>query len=313
MRRPFLKHPLLFSGMVLLAAFLASSCAVPLSPSPTPQPPSPTPTPTLTPTPTPTAAPTPSPTPTPELSIDVTPGPYAVVDVATDDVLNVRAQAGVSHPIVGTIPPYGMDVDVTGSGREVDGAVWVPIQYEDVAGWVNSNYLARQVGSVSDEVALRAAQIIMALKDEDLATLASLVHPDQGVRFSPYTYLRGEDLVFSAERIQEILADETVYTWGSFDGTGEPIQLTFREYYDRFMYDVDFARPHVVGFSETIGMGNTINNIAEVYAQATTIEYHLEGFDPQFVGLDWRSLRLVLEEKEGIWYLVAVVHDEWTI
>jgi hypothetical protein len=233
--------------------------------------------------------------------------------VATDDVLNVRAQAGAGHPIVGTIPPCGMDIFVTGSLREVDGAVWVQIQYEDVAGWVNSNYLARQVGSVSDEVALRAAEIIMALKDEDLATLASLVHPDQGVRFSPYTYLRDEDLVFSAEQIEEILADQTVYTWGSFDGTGEPIQLTFRGYYDRFVYDVDFARPHVVGFSETIGMGNTINNIAEVYPQAITIEYHFEGFDPQFVGLDWRSLRLVLEETEGEWYLVSVVHDEWTI
>jgi len=60
-------------------------------------------------------------------------------------------------------------------------------------------------------------------------------------------------------------------------------------------------------------MGNTINNIAEVYPQAITIEYHFEGFDPQFVGLDWRSLLLVLVEKEGAWCLVAVVHDEWTI
>jgi len=311
--KPFLKNPLVLSGMVLVAAVLASSCAVPLSPTATPQPPSPTPTPTRAPTPTPTATPTPSPTPTPELSIDVTPEPYAVVDVATDDVLNVRAQAGAAHPIVGTIPPYGMDIHVTGSLREVDGTVWVPIQHEDLAGWVNSNYLARQAGSVSDEVAVRAAEIILALKDEDLTTLASLVHPDQGVRFSPYTYVRDEDLVFSGERIEEILADQTVYTWGSFDGTGEPIQFTFREYYDRFVYDVDFARPDVVGFSETIGMGNTINNIAEVYPQAITVEYHFEGFDPQFVGLDWRSLRLVLEETEGAWYLVAVVHDEWTI
>jgi len=59
--------------------------------------------------------------------------------VATDDVLNVRAQAGADHPIVATIPPYGMDVHVTGSGREVDGAVWVQIQHEDVAGWAEQN------------------------------------------------------------------------------------------------------------------------------------------------------------------------------
>jgi len=308
-KKRFLKHNSVLSGMVLVAAFLASSCAVPVSPTPTPQPPSPTPTHTLA----PTATPTPSPTPTPEPPIDVTPEPYTVVSVATDDVLNVRAQAGVAHSIVGTIPLYGVDVHVTGSGREVDGAVWVPIRYEDVTGWANGNYLARQVGSVRDEAAVRAAEIMMAIKDEDLTTLASLVHPDIGVRFSPYTYVRGEDLVFSAERVKDLLADQTVYSWGSFDGSGEPILFTFLEYYDRFIYDADFARPHVVGFNETIGMGNTINNIAEVYPQALTIEYHFEGFDPQFVGLDWRSLRLVLEEKEGAWYLVAVVHDEWTI
>ncbi len=309
MKKRFLKHNRVLSGMVLVAAFLASSCAVPVSPTPTPPPPSPTPTHT----PTPTATPTPSPTPTPEPPIDVTPEPYTVVNVATDDVLNVRAQAGVTHPTVGTIPPCGMDVHVTGSGREVDGEVWVPIRYEDVTGWANSNYLARQVGSVRAEAAVRAAEIIMAIKDEDLTTLASLVHPDIGVRFSPYTYVRGEDLVFSAERVKDLLADQTVYSWGAFDGSGEPIRFTFREYYDRFIYDADFARPHVVGFNETIGMGNTINNISEAYPQAITIEYHFEGFDPQFVGLDWRSLRLVLEENEAAWYLVAVVHDEWTI
>jgi hypothetical protein len=202
---------------------------------------------------------------------------------------------------------------VTGTGEEVAGSLWVPIRYRGVTGWVNSHYLAPQVGSVDEEIGARAAQIIMALKHEDLGTLASLVHPDKGVRFSPYTYVRDEDLVFSADGVGDLFADQTIYTWGVFDGTGEPIEFTFRQYYDGFIYDVDFARPHVVGFNETIGMGNTINNIAEVYPEAVTIEYHFEGFDPQFTGLDWRSLRLVLEEKEGAWYLVGIAHDEWTI
>ena len=242
------------------------------------------------------------------------------MNVASDDVLNVRAQPGVAYPIVGTIPPYGMDVRVTGAGEEVDDALWVPIGYDDIAGWVNNNYLARQVGWVDEEIAARAVQIIMAIKREDLETLASFVHPDKGVRFSPYTYVRpepgapeGGDLAFSADRIRDLFADETIYTWGRFDGTGDPIEYTFREYYDRFIYDVDFARPHAVGFNQTIGMGNTINNIAQLYPQAITMEYHFEGFDPQFTGLDWRSLRLVLEKREGAWYLVGIVHDEWTI
>jgi hypothetical protein len=29
--------------------------------------------------------------------------------------------------------------------------------------------------------------------------------------------------------------------------------------------------------------------------------------------MDWRSLRMVFMQQDGIWYLVALVHGEWTI
>ena len=245
---------------------------------------------------------------------------YTVVNVASDDVLNVRANAGVAHPIVGAIPPQGMGVQVTGAGEQVDGSLWAPIQYGGVTGWVNSNYLAYQAGWVDEAVAAQAAKIIMALKNRNLENLSRLVHPDTGVRFSPYTYVRvepgspdGADLVFSSAHIANFFADQTVYNWGHFDGSGNPIDLAFEAYFERFIYDADFARPRAVGYNEIIGRGNTINNIAEVYPSAVTIEYHFEGIDPTYAGLDWKSLRLVLEEKEGAWYLVGLVHDEWTI
>jgi hypothetical protein len=196
----------------------------------------------------------------------------------------------------------------------------VPVRYGEVSGWANSNYLARQVGNVSDAIAARAAQAILALRDHDIRQLTGLVHPVKGVTFSPYTYLRplqgapGEaDLVFSPAQLSGLWTDPTVYHWGTYDGSGEPIDLTFREYYGKFVYDVDFAQPDVVGFNETVGQGNTINNIATVYPNAVTVEYHFDGFDPQYAGMDWRSLRLVLEEMDGTWYLVGIVHDQWTI
>jgi len=245
---------------------------------------------------------------------------YTVVNVASDDVLNVRANAGVAHPIVGTIPPQGMGVEITGADAQVDGSLWVPVVYRGITGWANSNYLAYQVGWVNEAVAAGAAEIIMALKNRNLETLSGLVHPDKGVRFSPYAYVRvsagspeDADLVFSSAHIADFFADPTVYNWGWFDGSGESIDLTFEAYFERFVYDADFARPRAVGYNEVIGRGNSINNIAEVYPNAVTIEYHFEGFDPTFAGFDWRSLRLVLEEKAGAWYLVGIVHDEWTI
>ena len=32
-----------------------------------------------------------------------------------------------------------------------------------------------------------------------------------------------------------------------------------------------------------------------------------------FDGMDWKSLRLVFQEKDNIWYLVGIIHDGWTI
>jgi hypothetical protein len=304
------------------AATLTAEAPQPTAPPPpTPTVPEPSATATALPTavpPTATALPTPSPPTATEPAPPIGPslGPFAVVDVASDDQLNVRAGPGVANPVVGTIPFYGIGVEVRAGGQEVDGSWWVPVQHGEVTGWVNSHYLARQVGWVDEAVAARAARAIMALKERDLDALAGLVHPDKGVRFSPYAYVRvgpEGDLVFGAAEIPGLLADPTVYRWGAFDGSGEPIELTFAAYYDRFVYDVDFARPDVVGLDETIGQGNTINNIAEVYPEGVTVEYHFEGFDPQYDGLDWRSLRLVFEARGGTWYLVGIVHDEWTI
>jgi hypothetical protein len=304
------------AAATLTAAAPPASVTATLSPSPTA---------TATTTPTLTAALTdtiPVPlTPPPPTATEPAPpigpslGVFAVVDVASDDVLNVRARPGVVHPIVGTIPFYGLDVEVHAGAQEISGSWWVPVQYKSVSGWVNGRYLARQVGWVPEAVAARAAQVVMALKERDMAGLSGLVHPDNGVRFSPYTCVQaaaGGDLVFSTAQIPGLWNDPTIYHWGVYDGSGESIDLTFREYFEWFVYDVEFARPDVAGFDETVGQGNTINNIAEVYPEAVVVEYHFEGFDPQYAGMDWRSLRLVLEESGGKWYLVGIVHDEWT-
>ena len=109
------------------------------------------------------------------------------------------------------------------------------------------------------------------------------------------------------------MLEQAVRNWGYFDGSGRPINLTFDAYFMRFIYDADFARPQQIGYNIVIGRGNTINNIAQFYLNAIFIEYHFEGTDPEGSGMNWKSLRLVLEEHQGAWYLVGIVHDEWTI
>jgi hypothetical protein len=158
-----------------------------------------------------------------------------------------------------------------------------------------------------------ANQAVLALKNRDMQALAALVHPISGLRFTPYAYVQPSDLVFPAQQLPGLFEDPTVYHWGVYDGSGEPMDLTFAQYYEEFVYDQDYAQAEEVGYNERLGTGNSIDNSQEFYPGAFVVEYHFPGFDPQYAGMDWRSLRLVFQQHEGTWYLVGVVHDEWTI
>ena len=167
--------------------------------------------------------------------------------------------------------------------------------------------------SSTNQVVLNlASQVMQTLKNQDMLSLSSFVHPVDGVRFSPYAYVQDTDQVFSAEKVAGIMADSSVYDWGHYAGTGESIQLSFPEYYSKFIYDVDFTNAPQVSLNHRLSTGNSIDNSVEFYPGAMVVEYYFPGFDPQYGGMDWRSLRLVFSEVDTTWYLASIIHDEWT-
>jgi len=160
----------------------------------------------------------------------------------------------------------------------------------------------------------RAGAVLEALAARDMEALAALVHPELGVRFSPYPFVDVDnDIVLSADDIRSALDSDRVYTWGAWDGTGLPIEMTFAEYLERFVWDHDYRQAEQVAVNEFIATGNAINNARDVYPEATIIEYYFSGFNPDYAGMDWRCLRLVMEESGGQWYLSGIIHGEWTI
>ncbi len=174
--------------------------------------------------------------------------------------------------------------------------------------------LQLNLDEITSDNTYRAAAIIKLIKAKDMAKLAQYVHPAKGIRFTPYFYIDVEkDKVFTVEEVKGLMENDEVYNWGAYDGSGFPIDLIFKEYYDNFIYDADFANPQVVGNNTAIGGGNTVDNIAEAYPNGYFLEFHFSQIDPQYAGIDWRSLRLVFEEYNNIWYLVGIVHGEWTI
>ncbi|MDQ5823841.1 MAG: hypothetical protein M3441_06450 [Chloroflexota bacterium] len=160
----------------------------------------------------------------------------------------------------------------------------------------------------------RASEAIEALKNKDMQALSDLVHPEKGVGFAPYQYIDETNLTLTREEIAGALADDTVRHWGAFDGTGDPMDMTFAEYYDRFIYNHDFAAAPNISYNQFKGHGNSINNMFVVYPEAIGVEYHFPGFDPQYEGMDWNALYLVFEKHtDGNWYLVHITHGQWTI
>ncbi|HPT75962.1 MAG TPA: hypothetical protein PLL17_00960 [Defluviitaleaceae bacterium] len=159
-----------------------------------------------------------------------------------------------------------------------------------------------------------ANRLIYALSIKDVNTIAEYVHPEKGVRFTPYTFVSlEEDLVFSQEEIKNFFEDKNIYTWGYYDGSGEKINLTPAEYYDSFVYSADFINAPEIGYNEVLSQGNMLENQFEVYHNPIIVEYYFPGFNPEYEGLDWQSLRLVFEEYEGTWKLSGIIHNQWTI
>jgi hypothetical protein len=158
----------------------------------------------------------------------------------------------------------------------------------------------------------RASIVIIALKNKDLAALSGLVDTQLGLRFSPYAAVKDTDLVFTPDKLAGMFNNNTSFTWGAYDGTGEPIQLTFADYFTRFVYDVDFANAPQMALNHHLGVSTTLDNAAEYYPRANIVEFYFPGFDSAMQGMDWRNLRLVFTQVDGTWYLAGLIHDQWT-
>lgn len=166
----------------------------------------------------------------------------------------------------------------------------------------------------SQNVLVTSLEVIELLKDKDMASLAQYVHGANGLRFTPYFYIDTlEDQVFTAQEVTGLGQNTDLFIWGDYDGVGDPINLTFNDYYSEFIYDEDFVNPQYIGNNMPLASGNMIDNLDQAYPNGHFVEFHFEEIDPQYAGMDWRSLRLVFEQDNGLWYLVGIVHGQWTV
>lgn len=152
------------------------------------------------------------------------------------------------------------------------------------------------------------------IQRQDWPSLAAYVHPERGVTFTPYSTVEPEtDLTFTADQIKNLAQDQNTYTWGFEDGRGDPIQMTLAQYFERYVYDRDYTQATEIGIDRIITGGNALENLAEAYPDCRFVDFCFPSADPVNDGLDWSSLKLVFRPEAEHWYLVGIVHGEWTI
>ena len=157
-------------------------------------------------------------------------------------------------------------------------------------------------------------QVLQALKNKDFKKFAAYIHPTSGARFSPYGFIdTTSDKVFSQQQFMLALAERKKITWGYFDGSGDSIKLNVEEYFMKFVYNADFLNAKQTAINKMIGSGNSLNNLPTIYKDAPFTESYFPGFNPKYNGMDWCALRLVYHDYKGKYFLIAVVHDQWTI
>lgn len=159
----------------------------------------------------------------------------------------------------------------------------------------------------------KANEVLQLLKAKNAKELSEYVHPEKGLLFSPYVFIKEDAITFEKEIVQGFFDDHESYIWGAYDGSGEQIKLTPSEYYSKFIYDGSYEHADEIEIDNVKSRGNMIRNIKEVFPNAHTIEYFMNGTEENG-NMDWKALNLVFEKDgQGEWKLVAIVHDQWTI
>lgn len=238
---------------------------------------------------------------------------YKVVNVASDDVLNVRGGPGVDNPITGALAPDATGIQISGTGQLVGNSRWVPIVTPNTAGWVNSSFLAEmstgEMFCTNPEVAAAVAAVRTAVAEQNGSQLAALVHPEGlsiGLSWwNPQINIPHND-------VSNLFTSDEVVVWGTQDGSGNEIKGTFAEQI------LPVLQEDLLGATETgcnmllAGRTAGIIRLPEVYTN--TNFYALQRPAPaDGIEFDWGTWVVGFTKANGRYYVRYLLHMAYEI
>ena len=235
-------------------------------------------------------------------------GPYAVVNVASNDVLNIRSGAGSTYPIIGYYAPDAKDVYRTGPSTSADGAVWVEVRRGDgLTGWVNSyyltEYLTHDAFCADSRIPPLIEQVRQSMTQSNGNLLAPSVSPLHGVNMHLWAY--GPAVNYSQASAVNIYTDPTIYNWGG-GPSGLPDTGTFNA----------VVKPKYLEVLNVPNRETYCDELTKVYPLARpwpypNIRYYNLYKPGSDLVLDFRTLLIGIEYINGQPYVYGMVTVVW--
>ena len=152
-------------------------------------------------------------------------------------------------------------------------------------------------------------KVVRWLSENNIGAINEKIHPVLGVIFSPYAFIDSPQVwkaILPSSR-----HEDSLYHWGYYDGSGDSIIMSFDDYYHSFVYCANFLAVLDTAINRPVHSGNSLNNFSDEFPDAKYVDFHVNGTE-EYGFLDWRVLRLGFQRYENRWYLIAIIHDEWT-
>ncbi len=236
-------------------------------------------------------------------------GPYAVIRVAANDVLNIRSGAGASQPVVGSFAPDAVNVMRTGPTANADNATWVEVQNPNGGtGWVNSYYLTEYVSHdafcADTRITVLIEQLKGSMNQSNGDMFATLVSPTHGVNVRLWAY--SSEVNFNTSNAQTIFTSTDSYNWGG-GPSGIPDVGSFK----------DIIQPKLLEVLNAPNMETYCDNLTNVFPLSTPWPYtnihYYNLYKPSTTqaDLNFRTWLIGFEYINGQPYLYSMVTIVW--
>jgi hypothetical protein len=242
------------------------------------------------------------------------PESYEVAFVAPNDTLNVRSGPGVSNPVIAELSPRAAGLRLIGEGENVNGWLWVPIETSDaVSGWVNSRYLTGELATAAfcgdPAVDNLLRELETALASQNGSELASLVHPQRGLRMRLAWW--NPEIYFTREQVGTLFTSDETITWGTENGSGAPIEGPFRNIVYPLLQNDLLGAGQVTCDEIDHGPTAGLTILPEAYDSVNHVSYYRQGSDA--LQFDWGTWVVGIERWQGQPYLAFLVHYAYEI